>query len=102
MGTEGFSKTVVSRLCAEIDERVQTSFNRPIEGKWPYLRLNATYVKSPRDHHIVSVAVRVVVAVNTDGRREVLGMTVGNSEAKPFWTEFLRGRKLVVSGAHEA
>src|SRR3954466_13129627 len=58
---------------------------------------------------IVSVAVIVAVAVNTDGRREVLGMTVGNSEAEPFWTEFLRslarrglrGVKLVVSDAHE-
>jgi transposase-like protein len=99
----------VSRLCAEIDERVQTFLHRPIEGEWPYLWVDATYVKVRRDHHIVSVAVIVAVAVNTDGRREVLGMTVGNSEAEPFWTEFLRslarrgprGVKLVVSDAHE-
>ena len=109
MGLEGISKSQVSRLCAEIDERVQTFLNRPIEGEWPYVWLDATYVRARRDHHIVSVAVIVAVGVNTDGRREVLGMTVGNSEAEPFWAEFLRGLarrglrgvKLVVSDAHE-
>jgi len=90
MGMEGISKSQVSRLCSEIDERVQTFLRRPIEGDWPYLWLDATYIKARRDHHIVSVAVIVAVAVNTDGRREVLGMTIGNSEAEPFWTEFLR------------
>ena len=66
-------------------------------------------IKTRRDHHIVSVAVIVAVAVNTDGRREVLGMTVGDSEAEPFWTGFLRGLrqrglrgvKLVISDAHD-
>jgi putative transposase len=109
MGMEGISKSQVSRLCGEIDERVQTFLNRPIEGEWPYIWLDATYVKARRDHHIVSVAVIVAVGVNTDGRREVLGMTVGHSEAEPFWVEFLRslarrglrGAKLVISDAHE-
>ena len=90
LGMEGVSKSQVSRLCGEIDDRVQTFQHRPIEGDWPYLWLDATYVKARRDHHIVSVAVIVAVAVNTDGRREVLGMTIGNSEAEPFWTDFLR------------
>jgi putative transposase len=109
MGMEGISKSQVSRLCGEIDERVQTFLNRPIEGEWPYIWLDATYVKARRDHRIVSVAVIVAVGVNGDGRREVLGMTVGHSEAEPFWVEFLRslarrglrGVKLVVSDAHE-
>jgi putative transposase len=109
MGMDGISKSQVSRLCGEIDERVQTFLRRPIEGEWPYLWLDATYVKARRDHHIVSVAVIVAMAVNSDGRREVLGMTIGNSEAEPFWTEFLRsltrrglrGVKLVISDAHE-
>src|SRR6476660_6795080 len=109
MGMEGISKSQVSRLCGEIDERVQTFLSRPIEGEWPYVWLDATYVKARRDHHIVSVAVIVAVGVNTDGRREVLGMTVGHSEAEPFWVEFLRslarrglrGVKLVTSDAHE-
>src|ERR1700676_3477705 len=104
MGMEGISKSQVSRLCAEIDERVQTFLHRPIEGEWPYLWLDATYVKARRDHHIVTVAVIVAVAVSTDGRREVLGITVGDSEAEPFWTGFLRslrqrglrGAKLVI------
>src|SRR5437764_3222229 len=109
MGMEGISKSQVSRLCGEIDERVQAFLSRPIEGEWPYLWLDATYVKARRDHHIVSVAVIVAVGVNNDGRREVLGMTVGHSEAEPFWVEFLRslarrglrGAKLVISDAHE-
>ena len=69
MGMEGISKSQVSRLCGEIDERVQTFLSRPIEGEWPYVWLDATYVKARRDHHIVSVAVIVAVGVNTDGRR---------------------------------
>ena len=109
MGMEGVSKSQVSRLCGEIDVRVQAFLSRPIEGEWPYLWLDATYVKARRDHHIVSVAVIVAVGVNTDGRREVLGITVGDSEAEPFWAGFLRdlrrrglrGVKLVVSDAHD-
>jgi transposase-like protein len=109
MGMEGISKSQVSRLCSEIDERVDAFLTRPIEGDWPYVWLDATYVKVRRDHHIVSVAVIIAVGVNTDGRREVLGMTVGHSEAEPFWAEFLRsltrrglrGVKLVISDAHE-
>ena len=81
MGMDGISKSQVSRLCGEIDERVQTFLRRPIEGEWPYLWLDATYVKARRNHHIVSVAVIVAMAVNSDGRREVLGMAVGSSEA---------------------
>jgi hypothetical protein len=67
MGMEGISKSQVSRLCGDIDERVQTFLNRPIEGDWPYIWLDATYVKARRDHHIMSVAVIVAVGVNSDG-----------------------------------
>src|SRR5271156_5279218 len=109
LGMEGISKSQVSRLCGEIDERVNAFLDRPIEGEWPYVWLDATYVKARRDHRIVSTAVIVAVGVNTDGRREVLGMTTGHSEAEPFWVEFLRslarrglrGVKLVISDAHE-
>jgi hypothetical protein len=102
------AKAGVSRLRGEIDERVRTFLSRPIEGEWPYIWLDATYVKARRDHHIVSVAVIVAVCVNTDGRREVLGMTIGHSDAEPFWVEFLRslarrglrGAKLAISDAH--
>jgi transposase-like protein len=109
LGCSGVSKSQVSRLCAEIDERVQAFLSRPIEGEWPYLWLDATYVKVRENGRVVSVAVTIATGVNTDGRREVLGMAVGASEAETFWTEFLRGLarrglrgvKLVVSDAHE-
>src|ERR671919_860887 len=109
LGMAGISKSRVSRLCAEIDERVQTFLERPIEGDWPYLWIDGTYVKVREAGRIVSVAVTIAVAVNTDGRREVLGMAIGASEAETFWVEFLRklkrrglaGVKLVISDAHE-
>jgi len=109
MGMEGISKSQVSRLCAEIDERVRDFLARPIEGDWPYLWLDATYVKVREAGRIVPVAVTIAVGVNADGRREVLGMAVGSPEAEPFWLDFLRtltrrglrGVKLVVSDAHE-
>jgi transposase-like protein len=109
MGMTGISKSQVSRLCAEIDERVDAFLSRPIEGSWPYLWIDATYVKVRQAGRIVSVAVIIAVAVNTDGRREVLGCQVGPSEAEPFWTDFLRsltrrglrGVKLVISDSHE-
>jgi transposase-like protein len=109
MGGTGVSKSQVSRLCQEIDERVGAFLDRPIEGEWPYLWIDATYVKVREAGRIVSVAVIVAVGVNSDGRREVLGMDVGPSEAETFWTAFLRklarrglrGVKLVVSDAHE-
>ena len=109
MGGTGISKSQVSRLCGEIDERVNAFLDRPIEGDWPYLWLDATYVKVREAGRIVSVAVTVAVGVNTDGRREVLGMDIGCSEAETFWTAFLRklarrglrGVKLVISDAHE-
>lgn len=90
MGLDGISKSQVSRLCIEIDERVHAFLGRPIEGDWPYLWLDATYVKVRQNGRIVSVAVTIAVGVNTDGRREVLGMAVGPSEAETFWTDFLR------------
>ena len=109
MGMTGISKSQVSRLCSEIDEKVQAFLNRPIEGDWPYLWIDATYVKVRQSGRIVSVAVIVAVGVNADGRREVLGMAIGPSEAETFWTDFLRtlarrglrGIKLVISDAHE-
>ncbi len=90
MGGSGVSKSQVSRLCEEIDERVNAFLDRPLEGEWPYVWLDATYVKVRRNNRIVSVAVIVAVGVNGDGRREVLGMDIGPSEAETFWTEFLR------------
>jgi len=91
MGMSGISKSQVSRLCEEIDGKIATFLERPLEGDWPYIWLDATYVKVRQDGRIVSVAVIIAVGANTLGRREVLGMTIGASEAETFWTEFLRG-----------
>jgi putative transposase len=109
MGMSGVSKSQVSRLCEEIDERVNAFLERPIEGDWPYLWIDATYVKVRQNGRIVPVAAIIAVGVNNDGRREVLGMDIGPSEAETFWTAFLRklarrglrGVKLVISDAHE-
>jgi len=109
MGMSGISKSQVSRLCEEIDVRVKAFLTRPIEGDWPYIWIDATYIKVRQNGRIVSVAVIVATGVNTDGRREVLGMAVGPSEAETFWTEFLRslarrglrGVKLIISDGHE-
>jgi transposase-like protein len=109
MGMSGVSKSQVSRLCEEIDQRVKIFLDRPIEADWPYLWIDATYMKVRQQGRIVSVAVIVAVGVNSDGRREVLGMDIGPSEAETFWTSFLRklarrglrGVKLVVFDAHE-
>jgi len=109
MGMGGVSKSQVSRLVCEIDDKVKAFLTRPLEGDWPYVWLDATYVKVRRNGRIVSVAVIIAVGVNSDGRREVLGMKIGASEAEAFWIDFLRwlarrglrGAKLVISDAHE-
>jgi transposase-like protein len=109
MGAGGVSKSQVSRLCAEIDERVNAFLERPIEGEWPYLWIDATYIKCREGGRILSTAVIIAVAVNTDGRREVLGVDTGASEAEAFWLAFLRrladrglrGVKLVIADDHK-
>lgn len=109
MGASGVSKSQVSRLVEEIDARVNAFLGRPIEGEWPYLWIDATYLKVREGGRIVSTAAIIAVAVNTDGRREVLGVATGPSEAEPFWKSFLRslavrglrGVKLVIADDHK-
>jgi transposase-like protein len=109
MGASGISKSQVSRLVAEIDERVDAFLARPIEGEWPYLWIDATYVKAREAGRIVSTATIIAVGVNTDGRRDVLGVATGPSEAELFWKGFLRsladrglrGVKLVIADDHK-
>ncbi|MBO1908733.1 IS256 family transposase, partial [Microvirga sp. 3-52] len=109
MGASGISKSQVSRLCEEIDERVNAFLSRPIDGEWPYLWIDATYLKTREAGRIVSTAVILAVGVNSDGRREVLGVATGASEAEPFWAAFLRsladrglrGVKLVIADDHK-
>ncbi|HET6522729.1 MAG TPA: IS256 family transposase, partial [Geminicoccaceae bacterium] len=103
------SKSQVSRLVEEIDARVDAFLARPIEGAWPYLWLDATYLKTREAGRIVATAVIIAVGVNTDGRRGVLGVATGPSEAEPFWTAFLRsladrglrGVRLVIADDHK-
>lgn len=109
MGGTGISKSQVSRLVEEIDERVDAFLARPIEGEWPYLWIDATYLKVRDGGRIVSTAAIIAVGVNTDGRREVLGVATGPSEAEVFWKGFLRsladrglrGVRLVVADDHK-
>jgi hypothetical protein len=109
MGLNGISKSQVSKLCKDIDERVNAFLDRPIDGEWPYLWLDATYLKVRDGGRIISVAAIIAVAVSTDGRREIVGLGIGPSEAEPFWSAFLKGLvkrglsgvKLVISDAHE-
>jgi transposase-like protein len=109
LGMTGISKSQVSVLCRDIDERVGSFLNRPIEGEWPYLWLDATYLKVRQGGRVVSVAAIIACGVNQDGRREILGVGLGESEAQTFWVEFLRslrqrglsGVQLVISDAHE-
>jgi len=105
----GVSKSTVSRICSEIDEHVDVFRTRPLDHlEFPYVYLDATYVKARVDHHIVSRAVVIATGVAADGNREVLGLDVGDSEDEVFWTSFLRSLKergldgvnLVISDAH--
>ncbi len=109
MGLTGISKSTVSKLCKEIDERVSAFLERPLSGDWPYLWLDATYLRQREGGRVVSVAAIVAVACDAEGRRQIVGLHIGPSEAETFWASFLkslvkrglRGVKLVVSDAHE-
>lgn len=109
MGLSGISKSTVSKLCKDIDDRVHAFLDRPLDGDWPYLWLDATYLKQREGGRIVSVAAIIAVAANTEGKREIVGLHIGPSEAETFWATFLRslvkrglrGTKLVISDAHE-
>ena len=109
MGASGVSKSQVSRLCEELDERVSAFRAQPIEGEWPYLWLDATYLKSRADRRIMSRATIIAVGANLEtGCRAVLGVETGASEAETFWLSLLRnladrglrGVKLVIADDH--
>jgi putative transposase len=109
LGLDGISKSQVSRLCQELDAEVERFRMRPLGGSYPYLWVDATFVKGRLDGRVVSLAVVVAVGVRADGVREVLGVDVGPSEDGTFWLTFLRGLlargltgvQLVTSDAHE-
>ena len=109
MGLSGISKSTVSKLCKDIDDRVRAFLDRPLVGDWPYLWLDATYLKQREGGRIISVAAIIAVAVDSEGKREIVGLHIGPSEAETFWSTFLkslvrrglRGVKLVIFDAHE-
>ncbi len=109
MGGTGISKSEVSRICAQLDDDVAAWRSRPLdEIAIPYVFLDATYCKTRVNKRVVSQAVVIATGVSADGRREVLGCAVGDSETEAFWTEFLRslrdrgldGVQLVISDSH--
>jgi putative transposase len=108
LGMQGISKSQVSRLCAELDTEVERFRTRKLEGPYPYVWLDATFVKVRDNGRVVSQAIVIAIAVTANGEREVLGLDVGPSESGAFWLAFLRdlaargldGVKLVISDAH--
>jgi transposase-like protein len=109
LGLEGISKSQVSRICAELDAAVERFRTRPLRAAYPYLWLDATFVKVREAGRVVSQAVVLAVGVTAEGTREVLGVDIGPSEDGAFWLRFLRelvargltGVRLVISDAHE-
>jgi transposase-like protein len=109
LGLTGIDKSRVSRICKELDQVVNAFRTRELVGEYPYVWLDALYVKVRQNHRIVSMAVVVAIGVQETGERSVLGFAVGGSEEASFWQEFLRslvgrglkGVRLVISDAHE-
>ena len=105
----GISKSEVSRICAGLDEAVGAFRDRRLDhARFPYIWLDATYLHVRADHQVTSKAVVVATGVTEDGRREILGIEIGDSEDEAFWREFLRslkrrglsGVRLVISDQH--
>jgi len=109
LGLTGIDKSRVSRICKELDEVVEPFRNRPLEGQYPFVWLDALYLKVRHNHRIVSQALVIATGVRENGERELLGFALGASEEEAFWLDFLRslvrrglkGVQLVTSDAHE-
>ena len=109
LGLTGIDKSRVSRICKELDEVVERFRSRPLEGQYPFVWLDALYLKVRDNHRIVSQALVIATGVRESGEREVLGFALGASEEEAFWLDFLRslvrrglnGVQLVTSDAHE-
>ena len=105
----GISKSEVYRICGELDEELTAFKERPLDHTvFPYVFLDATYCKARVNHRIASQAVVIATGISATGHREILGLMVGDSESKPFWTKFLRSLRarglenvqLVISDSH--
>lgn len=109
LGLSGVDKSKVSRICRELDEAVVAFRNRSLTKEYPYIWLDALYLKVRQNHRIVNMAVVIAIGVRETGEREILDVDIGASEEAAFWTSFLRslvgrglkGVQLVISDAHE-
>src|SRR3954465_6071951 len=109
LGIHGMSKDRVSSLCRGLDEQVRAFRERPLEGAYPYVWLDAKLVKVRARGHVYPKALVIAYAVHETGRREVIGLDIGETESEAFWVEFLRslrerglqGVRLCVSDSHE-
>ncbi len=109
LGISGMTKDRVSALCRGLDERVDAFRSRPLEGSHPYLWLDAKHLKVRDRGTVRSKAMVVAYAVHESGRREVIGISIGETETEAFWTEFLRtlvargleGVRLAISDEHQ-
>jgi transposase-like protein len=109
LGLTGVDKSKVSRICKELDEGVAAFRHRPLEVDYPYLWLDALYLKVRQNHRIVNMAVVIAIGVRETGEREILAVDLGAAEDEAFWKAFLRGLvsrglkgvALVISDAHE-
>ncbi len=109
LGLTGIDKSKVSRICKELDELVEGLRNRPLEGSYPYLWLDAPYLKVRQDHRIVNQAMVIAKGVRETGERDILDFSLGASEEYAFWMDFLRslmrrglkGAELITSDSHE-
>jgi putative transposase len=109
LGLTGIDKSKVSRICKELDGVVETFRKRPLDGSYPYLWLDALYLKVRQDHRIVNQALVIAIGVRETGDRDILGFSLGASEEYAYWLDFLRSLsrrglqrvQLVISDAHE-
>ena len=104
-----FSKSTISALCKELDEKVEAFRNRPLTGSYPFVSIDATYFKVREDHRVISKAFMIAYGTNDKGEREVLGFGVYRNESKETWNDFIKGLKrrglngvlMFISDAHE-
>jgi len=109
LGLTGIDKSKVSRICKELDQNVEQFRQRQLQESYPYVWLDALYLKVRQNHRVVSLAMVVAVGVDEEGERHLLGFDLGGSEDEAFWLAFLRSLvkrglkrvQLVISDAHE-
>ena len=109
LGLTGIDKSSVSRVCKELDHTVEEFRNRPLQESYPYVWLDAMYLKVRQNHRVVSLALVIATGVDDTGERHMLGFDLGASEDEEFWLAFLRSLinrgfrsvQLVISDGHE-